>query len=146
MQRERRYADERLNEAAKELWSYRAKQRQIADLTDKLEEYRERYSALEAVRYDKVCVQGGEYQDRIVEIAIKWADLSIEINRKKIEMEYDLWLLMQKLSQLTAMQGKVLELYYIKGYDVVKIAIMTAYSDIQIKRIKAESLEKYAKL
>lgn len=146
MQREKRYADERLNEAAKELWSYRAKQRQIADLTDKVEEYRERYSAIEAVRYDKVCVQGGEYRDRIMEIAIKWADLSIEINRKKIEMEYELWLIMQKLNRLTTMQGKVLELYYIKGYEIIKIAMMTNYADRHIERLKNEALNNYSKL
>lgn len=146
MQRERRYQDERLNNAARELWKYKSMSAQIESLSDKIEEYRERYEVLGSTRFDKICVKGGTIHDKVAEVAIQWADLDIEINRRKVELERELLRISNKLNLLTATQAKVIQLYYIKGYAVSKIASIINYSERQVTRIKTEALEKYSLL
>lgn len=146
MQKERKYNDYKLNAAVRELDTYRQRQREISHLTSKLEEYRECYCEVESIRYDSLRVKGGMKKNKLVEIALKWADMSALINEKKLEAERELWLIKTKLEMLTSLQSRVLELYYLKGYTIVKIAQIINYSDEGVKSIKYNALKKYANL
>ena len=143
VQRERRYKDDRLNAAADELWSYRQKQFEIKRLQAKSEELRDRYS-VGATAYDGVRVQGGSKKDQLVEIAVAWADLENEIVKRTTEAQHALWEIEARLRTLRYNQRQVLELYYIKGYSVVKIADMLNYSENGIRRLKFNGLKSYA--
>lgn len=143
VQRERRYKDPRLNAAADELWSYRQKQFEIKRLQAKSEELRDRYS-VGAIAYDGIRVQGGARKDKLVQIAVEWADLQGEIIARTAEAEHALWEIESRLRTLRYNQRQVLELYYIKGYSVVKIAQMMHYSDRWVKAVKYEGLAAYA--
>lgn len=143
MQRERHYKDDRLNAAAEELWSYRQKQFEIRRLKAKSEELRDRYSA-GATTYDGIRVQGGARHDKLVKIAVEWADLQNEILERTREAEHFLWEIESRLRTLRYSQRQVLELYYIKGYSVIKIAEMLNYSEIGVRKIKHNGLKSYA--
>ena len=143
VQRERRYKDDRLNAAADELWSYRQKQFEIKRLQAKSEELRDRYS-VGAIAYDGIRVQGGARKDKLVQIAVEWADLQGEIIARTTEAEHALWEIESRLRTLRYNQRQVLELYYIKGYSVVKIADMLNYSENGIRRLKFNGLKSYA--
>lgn len=143
IQRERRYKDDKLNAAAEELWSYRQKQFEIRRLKAKSEELRDRYS-VGATAYDGIRVQGGARHDKLVRIAVEWADLQNEILERTREAEHFLWEIESKLQTLRYSQRQVLELYYIKGYSVIKIAEMLNYSENGIRRLKFNGLKSYA--
>lgn len=143
IQRERRYKDDKLNAAADELWSYRQKQFEIRRLKAKAEELRDRYS-IGATAYDGIRVQGGARHDKLVKIAVEWADLQNEILERTREAEHFLWEIESKLQTLRYSQRQVLELYYIKGYSVIKIAEMLNYSENGIRRLKFNGLKSYA--
>lgn len=143
IQRERRYKDPRLNAAAEELWSYRQKQFEIRRLKAKSEELRDRYS-VGATTYDGIRVQGGARHDKLVKIAVEWADLQNEILERTREAEHFLWEIESRLRTLRYSQRQVLELYYIKGYSVIKIAEMLNYSENGIRRLKFNGLKSYA--
>lgn len=143
MQRERHYKDPKLNAAAEELWSYRQKQFEIRRLKAKSEELRDRYS-VGATTYDGIRVQGGARHDKLVQIAVEWADLQNEILERTREAEHFLWEIESRLRTLRYSQRQVLELYYIKGYSVVKIADMLNYSENGIRRLKFNGLKSYA--
>ena len=143
IQRERRYKDDKLNAAADELWSYRQRQFEIRRLQAKSEELRDRYS-VGATAYDGIRVQGGARKDKLVQIAIEWADLQGEIIARTAEAEHALWEIESRLRTLRYNQRQVLELYYIKGYSVVKIAEMLNYSEIGVRKIKHNGLKSYA--
>ena len=143
VQRERRYKDDRLNAAAEELWSYRQRQFEIRRLKAKSEELRDRYS-VGATAYDGIRVQGGARHDKLVKIAVEWADLQNEILERTREAEHSLWEIESKLQTLRYSQRQVLELYYIKGYSVIKIAEMMNYSENGIRRLKFNGLKSYA--
>ena len=143
MQRERHYKDDKLNAAADELWSYRERQFAIRRLQSQSKELEDRYE-VGASAYDGVRVKGGVQKDKLVEIALAWADLQSEIARKVREAEHELWEIETRLKQLTSPQRQVLELYYIKGYSVIKIAQMMNYSDRWVKSVKYEGLAAYA--
>lgn len=143
VQRERRYKDDKLNAAAEELWSYRQKQFEIRRLKAKSEELRDRYS-VGATAYDGIRVQGGARHDKLVKIAVEWADLQGEIIARTAEAEHALWEIESRLRTLRSNQRQVLELYYIKGYSVIKIADMMNYSENGIRRLKFNGLKSYA--
>lgn len=143
VQRERRYKDDRLNAAAEELWSYRQRQFEIRRLKAKSEELRDRYS-VGATAYDGIRVQGGAWHDKLVKIAVEWADLQNEILERTREAEHSLWEIESKLQTLRYSQRQVLELYYIKVYSVIKIAEMMNYSEIGVRKIKHNGLKSYA--
>ena len=143
VQRERRYKDDRLNAAADELWSYRQKQFEIKRLQAKSEELCDRYS-VGAIAYDGIRVQGGARKDKLVQIAVEWADLQGEIIARTAEAEHALWEIESRLRTLRYNQRQVLELYYIKGYSVIKIADMLNYSENGIRRLKFNGLKSYA--
>lgn len=143
MQRERHYKDPKLNAAAEELWSYRQKQFEIRRLKAKSEELRDRYS-VGATTYDGIRVQGGARHDKHVKIAVEWADLQNEILERTREAEHFLWEIESRLRTLRYSQRQVLELYYIKGYSVIKIAEMMNYSENGIRRLKFNGLKSYA--
>lgn len=143
VQRERRYKDDRLNAAADELWSYRERQFEIKRLQAKSEELRDRYS-VGATTYDGIRVQGGARHDKLVQIAVEWADLQGEIMARTAEAEHALWEIESRLRTLRYNQRQVLELYYIKGYSVIKIAEMLNYSENGIRRLKFNGLKSYA--
>lgn len=143
MQRERHYKDDKLNAAADELWSYRQKQFEIRRLKAKSEELRDRYS-VGATTYDGIRVQGGARHDKLVQIAVEWADLQNEILERTREAERFLWEIESRLRTLRYSQRQVLELYYIKGYSVIKIAEMLNYSENGIRRLKFNGLKSYA--
>ena len=143
VQRERRYKDDRLNAAAEELWSYRQRQFEIRRLKAKSEELRDRYS-VGATAYDGIRVQGGARHDKLVKIAVEGADLQNEILERTREAEHSLWEIESKLQTLRYSQRQVLELYYIKGYSVIKIAEMLNYSEIGVRKIKHNGLKSYA--
>lgn len=142
-QRERHYKDPKLNAAAEELWSYRQKQFEIRRLKAKSEELRDRYS-VGATAYDGIRVQGGARHDKLVKIAVEWADLQNEILERTREAEHSLWEIESRLRTLRSNQRQVLELYYIKGYSVIKIAEMLNYSENGIRRLKFNGLKSYA--
>lgn len=142
-QKERHYKDPKLNAAAEELWSYRQKQFEIRRLKAKSEELRDRYS-IGATAYDGIRVQGGARHDKLVKIAVEWADLQNEILERTREAEHFLWEIESKLQTLRYSQRQVLELYYIKGYSVIKIAEMLNYSENGIRRLKFNGLKSYA--
>lgn len=143
IQRERHYKDPKLNAAAAELWSYRQKQFEIRRLKAKSEELRDRYS-VGATTYDGIRVQGGARHDKLVKIAVEWADLQNEILERTREAEHFLWEIESRLRTLRYSQRQVLELYYIKGYSVIKIAEMLNYSENGIRRLKFNGLKSYA--
>lgn len=143
IQRERHYKDPKLNAAAEELWSYRQKQFEIRRLKAKSEELRDRYS-VGATAYDGIRVQGGARHDKLVKIAVEWADLQNEILERTREAEHFLWEIESRLNALRTVQRQVLELYYIKGYSVIKIADMLGYSEIGVRKIKYNGLKSYA--
>lgn len=143
IQRERHYKDPKLNAAAEELWSYRQKQFEIRRLKAKSEELRDRYS-VGATTYDGIRVQGGARKDKLVQIAVEWADLQGEIIARTAEAEHALWEIESRLRTLRYSQRQVLELYYIKGYSVIKIAEMLNYSEIGVRKIKHNGLKSYA--
>lgn len=143
IQRERHYKDPKLNAAADELWSYRQRQFEIRRLKAKSEELRDRYS-VGATAYDGIRVQGGARHDKLVKIAVEWADLQNEILERTREAEHFLWEIESRLNALRTVQRQVLELYYIKGYSVIKIADMLGYSEIGVRKIKYNGLKSYA--
>lgn len=143
IQRERHYKDPKLNAAAEELWSYRQKQFEIRRLKAKSEELRDRYS-VGATAYDGIRVQGGVRHDKLVRIAVEWADLQNEILERTREAEHFLWEIESRLRTLRSNQRQVLDLYYIKGYSVIKIAEMMNYSENGIRRLKFNGLKSYA--
>lgn len=143
IQRERHYKDPKLNAAADELWSYRQRQFEIKRLQAKSEELRDRYS-VGATAYDGIRVQGGARHDKLVKIAVEWADLQNEILERTREAEHFLWEIESRLRTLRYNQRQVLELYYIKGYSVIKIAEMLNYSEIGVRKIKHNGLKSYA--
>lgn len=142
-QRERHYKDPKLNAAAEELWSYRERQFAIRRLKAKSEELRDRYS-VGATAYDGIRVQGGARHDKLVKIAVEWADLQNEILERTREAEHFLWEIESRLRTLRSNQRQVLDLYYIKGYSVIKIAEMMNYSENGIRRLKFNGLKSYA--
>lgn len=144
MQKTKRYNDSRLNVAVDELGQYRERQHRIQELTAKLREYEETYAEIKAITYDVERVAGGERKDRLVEIACKWVDLIHEIKLLKEQNERELWYVKFKLSKLTATKGKVLELYYIKGYSLMQIARILNYSYYGIRDLKESALKLYA--
>lgn len=143
MQRERHYKDDKLNAAAEELWSYRERQFAIRRLQCQSKELEDRYEVGSSA-YDGVRVKGGVQKDKLVEIAVAWADLQAEIARKVREAEHELWEIEARLKSLTSPQRQVLELYYIKGYSVVKIAQMMNYSEQWVRLTKHNGLNAYA--
>lgn len=143
VQRERRYKDDRLNAAADELWSYRQRQFEIKRLQAKAEELRDWYS-VSAPSYGGICVQGGIRKDKLSEIAAEWADLQAQILERVTEAENMLDEIEARLRTLRYNQRQVLELYYIKGYSVIKIADMLNYSEIGVRKIKHNGLKSYA--
>lgn len=143
MQRERHYKDDKLNAAADELWSYRERQFAIRRLQSQSKELEDRYE-VGASAYDGVRVKGGVQKDKLVEIAVAWADLQAEIARKVREAEHELWEIEARLKRLTSPQRQVLELYYIKGYSVIKIAQMMNYSEQWVRLTKYNGLNAYA--
>ena len=143
MQRERHYKDDKLNAAADELWSYRERQFAIRRLQCRSKELEDRYEVGSSA-YDGVRVKGGVQKDKLVEIAVAWADLQAEIARKVREAEHALWEIEERLKSLTSPQRQVLELYYIKGYSVVKIAQMMNYSEQWVRLTKYNGLNAYA--
>lgn len=143
MQRERHYKDDKLNAAADELWSYRKRQLSIKHLKDRIKEL-EDFCDVNTSAYDSVRVQGGVQKDKLVAIALEWLDLQAEIARKVREAEHELWEIEERLKRLTSPQRQVLELYYIKGYSVVKIAQMMNYSEQWVRLTKYNGLNAYA--
>ena len=146
MQKQRRYNDNELNNAVCELQSYRELKSKIAYLKQKREEYRERYTALQGIDYSGIRVSGGLRKDKMVETAIAWADLDLAVKQKEVECERLLWEITAKLEQLQPNESKVLELYYIKGYNIDKVASIMCYCTRQVRRIKADGLIKYERM
>lgn len=144
MQRTRRYSDPKLNVAAEELSGYRERLRHIEELAEKLREYEETYSEIKAVAYDMERVSGGERRNQLVEIACQWADLDVEIKKLRAENERQLWYIKERLSGLSTNKYRVLELYYIKGFSLMKIAQIMNYSFDGIKYLKFSALKAYA--
>ena len=145
MQKQRRYNDNELNNAVSELQSYRELKSKIAHLKQKREEYRERYTALQGIDYSGIRVSGGLRKDKMVETAIAWADLDLAVKQKEVECEKLLWDITAKLEQLQPNESKVLELYYIKGYNIDRICSILSYCKRQVIYIKESGLKNYTK-
>lgn len=144
MQREKKYQDALINSAIAELSKYRDMRREISYLKQKLNEYEDTYAGIKSVSYDVEHVQGGERKDRLSEIACKWADLDNDVKMKIWENEKLLWYIRSKLEKLPVQRAKVLELYYIKGYSLIKVARMLNYSYGGVKWLKTAALKNYA--
>ena len=143
MQKQRRYTDQELNEAVAELQAYRELKRTISALKQKREEYRERYDALQGIDYSGIRVSGGLRKDKMVETAIAWADLDLLVKGKEVECERLLWDINAKLEQLPVNERKVLELYYIKGYNIDRICCILSYCKRQVIYIKESGLKNF---
>lgn len=146
MRRARKYRDEALNEAAKELDAYTELRRQIEYYGEKLTRYRERYSSVKTEGNNAVYAISGACRDGVTDVAAKWAELEIKIQQLKVGAETELLLIDERLSSLSAMQKKVLHMYYVKGYSIVKIARILNYSEEWVKLTKNAALKKYADL
>ena len=129
-----------------ELQAYRELKRTISALKQKREEYRERCDALQGIDYSGIRVSGGLRKDKMVETAIAWADLDLLVKNKEVECERLLWDITAKLEQLQPNESKVLELYYIKGYNITKIEDIMYYSERMVRYIKTDALKHYAEL
>ena len=88
MQKEKRYKDARLNFAVDELTQYRELQRRIEFFKKKRKDYEEQYTALKSVVYDEIRVDGGEYRNKVENVAIKWEDLNSEIAQMQLDSEH----------------------------------------------------------
>lgn len=146
-QREEKYISQPLNFAVRELVEFRALEREIKYLTQKLEEYRARYDAgVHGTDYTGIRVQGGVPKDTLVEIAILWADLSVSVERKKAEAEKQRIYLLERLKALSPCRRRVLELYYLQDTKISDIAMIMNYSERQVIRIKKEALWEFARI
>lgn len=148
MRRERRYTDEDLNKAIDELTAYRRLEGEIEKLKYSAETYRQRYAdgMLKAQSYDKLNVDGGERRETMIELVIKWADLTAEVEAKAVEAERLLWNIRRKLGKLPLVEKTVLELYYIKEKGIEAVAQTMAYSYSGLKKVKDRALEMYSKI
>lgn len=144
MQKTQKYKDAKLNIAVDELNQYRDLQSRIRYLTAKRLEYEQRYSELKAIAYDGIRVAGGEYQNKIEEVAIHWEDLNAEINRMQVEAEQQMLYIQVRLNALTVLQMRVLQLYYIECKPLIEVAREMGYSFEGAKRLKFSALKKYA--
>lgn len=145
MRKERKYNDPRLNLAIDELNGYRNRLQEIAMLAEKRAEYEEMYSEIRAIAYDDVRVQGGEIKSKLEELACKWADLDMTIKNMQAENERALWEVKVKLEELPPQKAKVLELYYIKGFSLIKIAQIMNYSFEGVRKLKKAGLVQYSR-
>lgn len=144
MQKARKYSDVKLNIAVDELNQYRELQRRLKYLQNKRLEYEQSYSELKAVAYDGIRVAGGEYRNKIEEVAIRWEDLNAEINRMQVEAEYQMLYIQVKLNSLTVLQIRVLQLYYIECKPLIEVAREMGYSVEGIRKLKYKAIKKYA--
>ncbi len=111
-----------------------------------MSQYEQTYTEIKAVAYDQLKVQGGKQYDKLVQIACDWADMTVLLEEKKLESERTLWYLKEKLNKLDRTSAKVLEYYYIDGYEVIKIAQIMNYAYCWILELKHKALEKYSKI
>lgn len=142
-QRERRYKDEKMNCAVKELDKYRKRQRDIIFCSQKLIEYRENFY-IGAQDYERLRVSGGKNIDEVAELGVKWAELETEIHKLKSEAKKDMLIIEIKLNNLSYMERKVIELYYLEGYTIEKVAQSMNFSEAWVRKIKYKALKKYA--
>ncbi len=146
MRREREYKDVRLNIAIKELSSYRQKKYLLSKLKEKRTELEDKYSELKGIAYDGIHVQGGNRQDCVADNAIEYADLCLKIARIELEIEYALLSIEEKIKNLNTIQWRVLDMYYIQGYSLMKVAQNMNYSFEGIKDIKHAAIKNFANL
>ena len=111
MQKARRYKDAKLNLAVEELNKYRELKSRLRYLNNKKEEFEQQYSEIKAVTYDGIKAAGGEYRNRIEDVAIRREDLNLEINRMQVEAERQMLYIQVRLNALTSLHTKVLQLY-----------------------------------
>ncbi len=144
MQKARRYKDEKLNIAVDELNKYRELQSRLRYLNKKKEEYEQRYSEIKAVAYDGLRVSGGEYRNKIEEVAIDWEDLNAEIKRMQADAEHQMLYIQIRLNALTSSQTRVLRLYYVECKSLIEVAKEMYYSIDGIRKLKFKALKRYA--
>lgn len=144
MQKTQRYKDWKLNNAVDELNQYRELQSRIKYLKSKRLEYEQRYTEIKAIAYDGIRVAGGEYRNKIEEVAIHWEDLNAEINRMQVEAEHQMLYIQVRLNALTTLQMRVLQLYYIECKPLIDVAREMYYSVEGIRKLKFKALKKYA--
>ena len=144
MHKEKRYKDARLNFAVDELTQYRELQRRIEFFKKRRKDYEEEYSALKAVVYDGIRVDGGEYRNKVESVAIKWEDLNAEISQMQLDSEHQFIYIQVKLNALTALHREVLWSYYVECKALIDVARNMGYSFEGIKRLKLKALKKYA--
>lgn len=144
MQKTQKYKDLKLNIAVDELNQYRELQSRIKYLKSKRLEYEQRYTEIKAIAYDGIRVAGGEYRNKIEEVAIHWEDLNAEINRMQVEAEHQMLYIQVRLNALTTLQMRVLQLYYIECKSLIDVAREMYYSVEGIRKLKFKALKKYA--
>lgn len=146
MQKEKKYKDARLNFAVDELTQYRELQRRIEFFKKRRKDYEEQYTALKAVAYDGIRVDGGEYRNMIEEVAIKWEDLNSEIAQMQLDSEHQFICIQVRLNSLNAIHREVLWAYYIECKALIDIAKEMGYSFEGIRKLKLKALKKYANI
>lgn len=144
MQKEKRYKDERLNAAVDELKNYRELKQRIEFYKERRKTYEEQYTALKATAYDNIRVGGGEYQNKVEKIAIKWEDLNTEIAKLEYDAECQMLYIESKLNPLSALHREVLRSYYVECKALIDVAREMDYSFEGVKRLKLKALKKYA--
>lgn len=144
MQKEKRYKDARLNFAVDELTQYRELQRRIEFFKKKRKDYKEQYTALKSVVYDEIRVDGGEYRNKVENVAIKWEDLNSEIAQMQLDSEHQFIYIQVKLNALTALHREVLWSYYVECKALIDVAREMGYSFEGIRKLKLKALKKYA--
>lgn len=144
MQKEKKYKDARLNFAVDELTQYRELQRRIEFFKKRRKDYEEQYTALKAVAYDGIRVDGGEYRNKVECVAIKWEDLNAEIAQMQLDSEHQFIYIQVKLNTLTALHREVLWSYYVECKALLDVAREMGYSFEGIRKLKLKALKKYA--
>mgnify|MGYP002072652635 CR=1 FL=1 len=144
MQKARRYKDAKLNLAVEELNKYRELKSRLRYLNNKKEEFEQQYSEIKAVTYDGIKVAGGEYRNRIEDVAIRREDLNLEINRMQVEAERQMLYIQVRLNALTSLHTKVLQLYYVECKSLLDVAREMYYSVDGVRKLKFKALKSYA--
>lgn len=128
MQKARRYKDAKLNLAVEELNKYRELKSRLRYLNNKKEEFEQQYSEIKAVTYDGIKVAGGEYRNRIEDVAIRREDLNLEINRMQVEAERQMLYIQVRLNALVSFS--IIQLFSLL-YTV--LSVLTDNSEISLQ-------------
>ncbi|MEG2687692.1 MAG: sigma factor-like helix-turn-helix DNA-binding protein, partial [Clostridia bacterium] len=112
----------------------------------KAEEYCDHITNIKAQVYDSVRVQGGDSYNLAVESVLRWVDMTVAVENKKLDAERNLWFIRDRLDKMERSHRRVLELYYLEGYKIDKVAEIMNYSEQNIRKIKSKAIREFAEI